>query len=263
MNADRPINKSPLKFYLLVFALSVPFWLFGSMSAKWLPMSLPVSALMFSCPLLATLILSYGEDGTGGIRRLLKRVFDYKGIKEKIWYLPIIFLMPIIMLLSYWAMRLMGRPLPEAHIPFQSIPALFVMFFIVAACEELGWMGYVFEPMQNRWNALKAGIILGTVWAVWHFIPYIQTRHDITWIVWQCITTVLLRIIIVWIYNNTGKSVFAATLFHTAVNVSNTLFPNNGSHYDPAIAGAFLAITAIIVIFLWGSKTLARYRYAE
>lgn len=245
MNTDGPIKKSPLKFYLLVFTLSIPFWIFGSVSAKWLPMDLPLIALMFFCPFLAALILTYREDGTGGIRRLLKRVFDYKRIKQKTWYLPIIFLMPIIMLLSYWVMRLMGRPLPETHVPFQSIPILFIMFFIAAACEESGWMGYVFEPMLNQWNALKASIILGTVWAIWHFIPFIQTNHSMTWVVWQCITTVLLRILIVWIYNNTGKSVFAAILFHDIVNVSDALFPNNSSHYDPAITGAFLAITVV------------------
>jgi uncharacterized protein len=251
-----------LKFYILVFVLSIPFWLFGSMSTKWLPMNLPVSALMFFCPSLAALILTYREDGVGGIKRLLKRVFDYKRIRQKTWYLPIIFLMPIILLLSYWVMSLMGRPLPETHIPFHSIPILFTMFFVAATCEELGWMGYVFKPMLSRWNALKTSIILGAVWAIWNFIPFIQTNHSMTWVVWQCFTTVLLRILIVWIYSNTGKSVFSAILFHDIANISVTLFPNNGSHYDPAVTGAFLAITVVIVIFLWGSKTLARYRYS-
>ena len=39
------------------------------------------------------------------------------------------------------------------------------------------------------------------------------------------------------------------------------LFPNYGSHWDPAVAGVITAIVAVIVAFLWGSRTLARYRY--
>ncbi|MBE0448262.1 MAG: hypothetical protein IBX64_09230 [Actinobacteria bacterium] len=127
-----------------------------------LPMTLPVSSLMFVCPLIAASILVYREEKFGGIKRLLKRVFDYKRIKQKIWYVPIIFLMPLIYLLSYGVMRLMGLPLPEPHIPSLTIPLLFVVFFIAAVGEELGWMGYAVDPMQDRWSALTTSIILGS-----------------------------------------------------------------------------------------------------
>jgi Protein of unknown function (DUF3995) len=70
------------------------------------------------------------------------------------------------------------------------------------------------------------------------------------------------RILFTWLYNNTGKSLFAAIVFHAMANVSFVLFPNYGSGYDPAIGGAIVAITAVIVTFVWGSQTLARYRYA-
>ncbi len=266
MNTSASFKKSPLQFFVLVFALSIPFWLIGAMAenlAKGLPINLPVSSLTTFCPLIAAFILVYREDKPGGIRRLLKRVFDYKRIKQKIWYVPIIFLMPIIMLLSYGVMLLLGLPLPEPHIPFLTIPILFVVFFIGAIGEEAGWMGYAVDPMQDRWSALKTSIILGSVWAIWHVVPFIQAHHPPTWIVWQCFSQVAARILIVWLYNNTGKSLFAAILFHDMMNVSEFSFPNNGSHYDPAITGAIIAITAVIVTFLWGSKTLARYRYVR
>lgn len=77
------------------------------------------------------------------------------------------------------------------------------------------------------------------------------------------LVTVVARILIVWLYNNTGKSVLAAILFHAMINVSVSVFPKNGSLYDPALAGALTAITAVIVTFFWGAKTLARYRYGR
>lgn len=56
------------------------------------------------------------------------------------------------------------------------------------------------------------------------------------------------RVIIVWLYNNTGRSVFAAALYHTMGNLTWQLFPNHGSHYDPRITGPVLALTAAIII---------------
>jgi len=220
-----------------------------------------VSALQFVCPLIAASILVYREEKLGGVKRLLKRVFDGKRIKHKIWYVPIIFLMPLIMVLSYGVMLLLGRPLPEPYIPVLLIPILFVVFFLPAACEEVGWTGYLTDPMQERWSALTTGLILGAVWAIWHVIPELQANLP-AWVTGQFFSTIGLRILIVWLYNNTGKSVFAAILFHDMVNVSEFSFPNYGSHYDPVITGPLIAITAVIVTYLWGSNTLARYRYA-
>jgi uncharacterized protein len=50
-------GRSPLTFFLLVFALSVPFWLMGAVTGLELLPGLPVSSLMACCPLLAALIL--------------------------------------------------------------------------------------------------------------------------------------------------------------------------------------------------------------
>jgi membrane protease YdiL (CAAX protease family) len=265
MNASTSMKRSPLKFFVLVFALSLPFWLLGAIAQHFslgLPFNLPVSALQFVCPLIAACILVSREEQPGGVKRLLKRAFDGKRIKHKIWYVPIILLMPLIMVLSYEVMLLLGRPLPEPHISFL-IPILFVVFFLPAACEEVGWTGYVTDPMQDRWSALTTSILLGAVWAILHVVPDIQAHETWAWIAGQRFYSVVLRILIVWLYNNTGKSVFAAILFHDMDSVSvYSLFPNTGSQYDPAITGVLTAITAVIVTYFWGPKTLARYRYA-
>jgi membrane protease YdiL (CAAX protease family) len=266
MSTSPSKSKSPLIFFLLVFVISIPFWLIGAVTGhlpKAIPINLPISSLSAFCPLIAALILTYREKQYDGIKKLLWKVFDCKRIKMTIWYLPVIFLMPVIMALSYGTMRLMGSPLPEPQIPFLMIPIFLLVFSVGAIGEEVGWSGYVINPMQNRMGALKASIILGSVWAIWHVVPYIQTNNIAAWIAWQCLNTVGLRVLIVWLYNNTGRSVFAAILFHATINVSVFLFPNYGSRYDPAITGVIVASIATIVIFLWGSATLARYRYAR
>jgi membrane protease YdiL (CAAX protease family) len=240
----------------LVFALSIPIWLIE-------PRGWRVTAAV-GAPLVAALILVYTEEGLAGIRRLLRRVFDHKGIKPQLWYLPVIFLSPVIFLLTYGVTRLLGLPLPDnPHIPTLMIPLLLVLFFVLAIGEEVGWTGYVIDPLQERWSALTASIVLGTVGATWHFVPLVQMGRIPAWIAWWTLGAVALRILTVWLYNNTGRSLFVAVVFHAMFNVSLAVFPNYGSHWDPAVAGAITAIAAVTVTFLWGPKTLARYRYAH
>jgi uncharacterized protein len=71
------------------------------------------------------------------------------------------------------------------------------------------------------------------------------------------------RVIIVWLSNNTGCSILIAVVFHTMMNISEFLFPNNGSHYDPFVAFVLLALVAAIITNLWRPLTLARFQYAR
>jgi hypothetical protein len=143
-----------------------------------LPINLPVSALVAFVPMIAASILSYQQSGFNGIQELLKKALDYKKIRNRIWYLPALLLAPLIYFLSYAVMRWTGSPLPDAiEIPLLMAPVLFVMYFIAAIGEELGWTGYAIDPMQNQWGAFKASLILGIVWAIWHSIAFVQTGN--------------------------------------------------------------------------------------
>ena len=58
-----------LKFFLLVFGLSAPFWVLGAVAKELtnrLPVKLPISALMAVCLLAAALILRKQESKHGG-----------------------------------------------------------------------------------------------------------------------------------------------------------------------------------------------------
>lgn len=256
-------SRSPLKFFALTVALSSPFWLIGAVTRRELLPGVPVSSLMAVCPMISASILVYQESKAAGVRELLKRVFDFKRIKPKIWYAPIILLPPGMMVLSYGLMRLLSLPLPPPEFPVLAVPALFIALFVEAAAEELGWTGYATDPLQDRWDALQASVILGTVWAIWHIVPLVQVNRSAEWIAWWCLFTVAARVLIVWLYNNTGKSVFAAILYHAISNLSWQLFPNNGSHFDPRVSAPIITVVAALVTALWGPQTLARFRYAR
>jgi uncharacterized protein len=256
-------NTKTINFFVLVFALSIPFWILGFIgpdTTKLLPINLPISALMTFCPMIAAAILIYRKQKMLGVKQLLKQVFDFKKMNNKKWYVPIVLLLPIIALLSFWYVKSTRILIPSTTFSLLSICIFFIAYFIAAIGEELGWSGYIINPMQNKYDALKASIIVGIIWAVWHIIPYYQAHQTTTWIIWQCIGTVFLRIIMVWIFNNAGKSVFAMVLFHTMINISPYLIPNYGANYNPFIFCMLLMIVVVIIIYCWDAKTITKFR---
>jgi len=95
-------------------------------------------------------------------------------------------------------------------------------------------------PQKNflsTWKIIPIGILIGAVWAVWHFIPLLQAHRSMEWIAWWSLGTISLRVIMVWIYAQSGRSVFGMALFHAMINLCWQLFPINGSYYDPLVFG--------------------------
>ena len=250
-------RRSPVKYFLLVFAFSIPFWVIAQVHPISLLPGLPLSSLMIVGPFLAALILLITEEGTNGAAGLLKRSFDFGRIKKKVWYLPTFLLMPGIAAVAYAVVFFSGRELPAPEIQGVSALILFLMFFVAGLAEELGWSGYVLDPMQERMGALSAGIVLGGVWFAWHVIPFFQAERSLVWIAGQGLVMVSSRVLLVWLYNNTGKSVFVTAVCHAMINVSWQLFPVNGSHYNPWVVGPITALITVIVVIVRGPKTLA------
>ncbi len=245
-----------LRFFVLVSLLSIPFLILGGFVdiSKIIPINLPISSLIFLCPITAAIILAMRDDKTSGVKLLLKRILDYKKIRNRVWLIPTFLLIPTLMFLAYLIMKWLNYPLPNPHIEFIDVAIFSVVFFVGAIGEEVGWTGYVTDPLQESFEAIKAALILGIFCAVYHIIPFIQAHRRPSWIFWQCVGIVAIRFITIWLYNNTGKSLLATIIFHTTLNVSFFLFPNYGSHYNPFIFGVLLIITAIAITYLWGTK---------
>jgi len=253
-------SNSKTTFFLLIFIFSLPIYILAGLSAKSIIFSpdmvfalLPLTALP---PISAALILTFRKDGKDGAKKLLARIFDYKRLGKKIWYIPILFLMPFLLILAWGATVLTGQPLMVAPFPIVALPVVFLLFFIMGLGEEIGWMGYAFEPMQNQSTTFKATLKLSIIWALWHIPFFIFLNDDPITLVAQAVTLISLRFLIVWLFNNTGKSVFATILFHAIYNVTIGVLPGN-----QLVASLFLLVTAIVVIFLWGPETMVQFRW--
>ena len=258
-NTSNPKNISA--FFVLVFIITLPLYIITALIPQ--EMAIFMGFTITLAPITAALILTYRENGADGARGLLKRSFDYKRITKKIWYVPIFIVMPVLFGLASGVMILMGLPIPEPLMPLVAAPVAFLMFFFLALFEEVGWMGYVFEPMQDRGNAFTASIVLGIIWAAWHLPLYIAAGFDPLWIAGQYISMLGIRTLITWSYNNAGKSVFAVVLFHAVYNVCTMFITSFYTTTGHSITSVLIIIAAVVVVFLWGAETLARYRFKK
>lgn len=244
---------NPYRFFGWVLLLSAPFYVWGVFwPVRGLPYGLPATAIMIVVPASVATFMTHREQGAAAAWQLWRRIGDLSRIRGVWWLSMALLIMPAASLFAYPIMREFDLPLPSAVSIslIQAAPA-FAVYFAGAIFEEIGWTGYATAPLQRRYGILGAGLIIGTVWALWHVVPWwFGQGHPLSWVAGQFISTVFMRIVMGWIYAYGGQSLFLAIVFHATINTSYSMFPNGGSHYDPSILAAVLAIITAIIAFV-------------
>lgn len=256
---DKPSNNRSIGlFYLLVLFLTLPFYYLIAQKG------VTVAWMLALVPLPAALIFVFREE-KGGVGKLLKR-YSIK-IPKVIWYIPTILLMPVIWFLADRVLSLF-TDIPTPVLLVEQWPFLFILLLVAGSTEEIAWMGYVFDPLEERWKTFNATLILGIIWVIWHVPAYYILGQSITQIVVFSIFMIGWRFLIVWIYKNTGKSLFTPSLFHamgnlTMAGVQLSIFNVEVVGFlGLVILGVITIITAFVVILLWGSE-LDKYGYSR
>lgn len=215
----RTAAPSPLALFVLVAVLSLPLWLLGAATGARLSPDLPLSALVFLTPAIAALLLAWRHRGRAGVAALLRRLVQVRGSGGSSWpLLPSLVLAPAVFALTY---ALLGADGPAVDLAPATIVVAFVAFLVAAAFEEVGWTAFALDPLQRRFPALGAALLLGGVMVAFHLVPLLQHDRSAAWIGWWALSTISARVLMVWLYNAAGGSVVAAVLFHATMNLAN------------------------------------------
>ncbi len=186
--------------------------------------------------LMAPFLISLAMIFTSGHRELKKdyinRLFNVKLIRLN--SLPLIFvLMPLSVVVSILISLLFGASISQFQLAegfsfsYGFIPVLLILL-LAAGFEELGWRGYAFDSLQSRYTNLKASVIFGILWSLWHF-PLLFVKdsyqyeifHENIWYAANFFVGIIpMGVIVSWICMKNRKSVSAAILFHFIVNLS-------------------------------------------
>jgi membrane protease YdiL (CAAX protease family) len=268
MEAKASNGRSLPRYVLLLFGLCLPIWAIGAVFDVQLFPGLKLFQAGLAMPMIAALILTYREGGWPGTVALLRRTYDFDRIRPRIWWLPMLLVYPSFGVINYWALRLTGADIPPPTFSLIGFLGYCTVFFMALA-EELGLSGYALDPLQERHGALATGLILGLIWAGYHIPGFlISGYYSVEWIVWHAAYTVATRVLFVWIYNNSGRSLFSMALCHWSFGLFWSLWPQDNLQlavpfYRPQITAVAAALYVLVVVYLWGPQTLARYRFAR
>ena len=266
----QPTNQGLRSFFAITFAWSWLFWMPAVLStAGWFELPEVVAFVLGIIavfgPSVAAFVLIYRHEGRSGVGRLWKRGWRWGGGKR--WLLPVLLLLPGITVLTVLLMALLGEPLQMEHAvpPAMVVPVFILIYLFNALPEEYGWRGYALDRLQARWNALVSSIILGAVWGLWHLpLHFIQGTVQEVIPVWQFTAVhMVVAVLYTWVYNNTWGSVLAVTLLHAVGNISAVALPYWVSNVGRLVQFGLLAAVAIVIIVIWGPKTLVRRSESE
>ena len=115
-----------------------------------------------------------------------------------------------------------------------------VMFPIA---EEPGWRGFALPRLQRRYGALKASLIVGLGWAMWHAMMFVLQRASPGQFVLLTMHIVAGSVVFGWFYNRTRGSLLLAILLHLGAHL------NNPTHALPARVTPFVIDTVAIAVF--------------
>ena len=249
--------------YLIAAAVYLPLL---AADLGWIGTAVPggLQVVAIASPALATLVLRLRADGVAGLRSVLDGLRAWRF--GRAWWAVTLGL-PLVLVAGYAGAYVglgydfVPEPVRLASEAGPAIVAVVVVMIVLAAGEEIGWRGHLLPLLQSRTTALRASLVLGGCWAVWH-LPVFYAAGIEGW-------AVLLRfvslfggaVMYTWLFNNTGGSVLAVTLLHAGTNAWGPLLAPTPAP-TPA-AAVFMATNvglAIALVVGFGGATLAGRR---
>ena len=253
-------------FLFLVLTILLSFAITPLLSAAIAAGSLPPdveSFLVVIIPSLLAISLAGMTGGRKSISGLLAKLVHWR-VSFK-WYaialavaLAVRLSMSLLALALGWIAQIQIR----SWTPVQFL-VFFVMLYIAAALEELGWRGFALPKLLARRSTLFSALLVGIFWGTVHLALHLPglMLSSFPWPA-TLIQLVGLSVVITWLYVNTQGSLVIASLYHAAQ--SFFVIVNEG------IAGSqqawLLAIgnsTLVLILILLAGPALKRGRSAH
>lgn len=257
------------KYLAITFLGSWLLWLPSLLSSAGIivpDILLAIGMLASFVPSFAGLYVIYSRSGRTGLHRLWQRItrLDF----NKRWLFPTLLLMPVAAAISFFLTLLITGD-NDLNITMGTLFTIVTMFFIGGPLgEEIGWRGFLLEHLLSRYRALKAGLIVGIIWGLWHLpLHFISDSTQEYVPIWaDLLLMILVSMFFTWIFVNTRKNLLLAMLFHWSINTSVILFPywqlgsesidNLPNLWQPTpgmlIGFGVLLIIGIVVVMIFG-----------
>jgi membrane protease YdiL (CAAX protease family) len=165
------------------------------------------------------------------------------------WWLAATVVQPLLLVVSALVFNQLGGD-PKITVSSQASVGgfFFIVFFLLVAVlgEEIGWHGVGLPALQQKNTALKASMILGFLWGIWHLPFWLLldsfNQYGVGYIGMNLLLVLPLTFYSTWFFNHARFSILLPVAFHLIFNIVNTaLLPVT------IVIGAFW----ILIVFEW------------
>jgi membrane protease YdiL (CAAX protease family) len=122
-----------------------------------------------------------------------------------------------------------GAPPPTAAqlAGWRGLPETFVFIFLfIALGEEPGWRGFLLPRLQRRFGPLRASLVLGAIWALWH-LPLLGNEFALAHVVPFLLSVFAGSVVLARLYGGSGGSVLLPMLMHATINTISSSYAMN------------------------------------
>jgi uncharacterized protein len=223
------------QFFLIALGFTWLFWIPDALGKRGVLPDVVWTNLGFIGawgPLVAALFLVYRERGKEGIKKLLKKGVDVNFGKK--WWAVIFLLFPGLIVIAYASSIAVDgvSPVSEAKGLYWLLPFIFFAVLLTSGPlqEEFGWRGYALPRLLSRYSPFVASLILGLIWAIWHFpqflVPHEKTGMFYITPFWSFILTIIAaNFLYTWVFKHANGSILAVLLLHAQMNLFFWIFP--------------------------------------
>ncbi|MEY9978518.1 type II CAAX prenyl endopeptidase Rce1 family protein [Lysinibacillus sp. RC79] len=216
----------------------------------------------FVGPMLSAYIMIRTLEGKEAWKGFRKGIWKLKvGLK---WYLFALIVIPTVIYLGFVILN-GGIPTFKGLTTqfYVTYPIYLVVVFFGGGPfpEEIGWRGFALPRMQSKFGSLKATLLLGILWALWH-LPHFLTAaqrggpdSNISLLYYNLPIFIVLclavSIILTWVFNSKQGNLFIVMLVHASLNTFGLIQPyltNPALKESDLSVGIGLGLFALIIL---------------
>ena len=145
--------------------------------------------------------------------------------------------------------------------------------------EEIGWRGYLYPVLRERFSLVQTHVLLALIWSLWHLPINLQGyNYGLTYFAYPVLGVVAmflfcfsLGILLSWLLEKTG-SIWASALFHGAINATaglGLLFQLPGEKVSsllilgPSPTGMLSVLPCLVLALLILQRERSHYEFCK
>jgi membrane protease YdiL (CAAX protease family) len=207
-------------------------------------------------PALAALVVVSFVSGRAGLAELARGL-----VRWRVGWLPA--LVVASPLLLFFATSLVTRRLGSCAaaafgvmngFPLTSPFLLWPLLVVGALGEELGWRGFLYTELRRRHGWLAAGLLVVPLWALWHVPAFflIETYRGFGpgTLVGFVLGLASGGILLGWLYEKSGRSLLAVSLWHGTFNLFTATAAARGALAAVETTAVLVLVAALVVVEL-------------